>query len=300
MAGRALQALVAGEPDAQDWTFLSSKDVDLRDAEAVDVAFARLKPDVVVHLAARVAGLYGNMASPVKLMEDNTLMNQNVLRSAAAHGAKRVVPILSTCVFPDKAEYPLTEAALHLGPPHWSNEGYAYAKRMMEVLCRLYKRDCGLSYLCLIPTNLYGPHDNFKFGEAHVMPELIHRCYLNKLAGEPFVVKGSGKPLRQFLSSADFARIILWAVQSDEEGSMICAPSDGEVSIATVAEVVASAVGHHGPLTFDTSFEDGQFRKPASNAVLLGHMPDFKFTPFEEGARSTVAWFVENVDSVRK
>lgn len=115
MAGRALQALVAGEPDAQDWTFLSSKDVDLRDAEAVDVAFARLKPDVVVHLAARVAGLYGNMASPVKLMEDNTLMNQNVLRSAAAHGAKRVVPILSTCVFPDKAEYPLTEAALHLG-----------------------------------------------------------------------------------------------------------------------------------------------------------------------------------------
>lgn len=160
----------------------SSKDADLRDAAAVRALLARHAPlDGVIHCAANVGGLFKNMREPVAMLEDNLLMNTHILREAHAAGIDNVVCILSTCIFPDvvaASGKEMTSAELHEGPPHPSNEGYAYAKRMMEVQCRAYQRQYGRRYCCVVPTNIYGPNDNYDLQNAHVIPALIHKAYL--------------------------------------------------------------------------------------------------------------------------
>ncbi|KAF4661518.1 GDP-L-fucose synthase, partial [Perkinsus olseni] len=193
-----------------EWHFVHSGDADLRDCDATAALFDRVKPTHLVHLAARVGGLFANMQDNLGFFEDNLKLNSNVLRSAARVGVKNAVFCLSTCVFPAAAKLPITEADLHQGPPHFSNEGYAYSKRMMECEVRYYRKAYNLpNWLCVVPTNIYGPYDNFHLVNSHVIPALIRKCYEAKERGEAFVVLGTGKPLRQFIYSMDMARIIL-------------------------------------------------------------------------------------------
>ena len=197
LIGRALQREAHGL-SGFNWVFLSSKDGDLRDPEVTAKLFHRHQPDYVIHLAARVGGLYRNLAEKVGMYEDNMAINHNVIYMADKFNVKRTVLCLSTCVFPDNPppyldnspKYPFSEDSLHDGPPHPSNEGYAYAKRMMEVQARLYNEKNaaanhkgGPQFLCVIPTNVYGRHDNFHLEDSHVIPGLIHRCYLAKRDG---------------------------------------------------------------------------------------------------------------------
>ena len=147
----------------------------------------------------------------VEMMVENIAINNNVLHCANALGIDRVVSMTSTCVFPDKIEYPITEDQLHNGPPHPSNEGYAYAKRMVEVLSRCYNEQHGRNYFTVIPTNVFGPHDNFSIEDGHVAPGLMHKCYLAKQSGSDLTIWGSGKPLRQFIFSRDLAELVVWA-----------------------------------------------------------------------------------------
>ena len=145
------------------------------------------------------------------MMVENIAINNNVLFCANALGIDRVVSMTSTCVFPDKIEYPITEDQLHNGPPHPSNEGYAYAKRMVEVLSRSYNEQHGRNYFTVIPTNVFGPYDNFSIEDGHVAPGLMHKCYLAKQNGSDLTIWGSGKPLRQFIFSRDLAELVVWA-----------------------------------------------------------------------------------------
>ena len=146
------------------------------------------------------------------MFENNLLMNYNLLNCAHLNNVKRVLCCLSTCIFPDKTTYPINEDMLHDGPPHGSNFGYAYAKRMLEVQCRTYQQQHNRDYFCVIPTNIYGPNDNFNLSDAHVIPALIHKCFLSKQKGENFVVSGTGKPLRQFIFNSDLGKLMIWAL----------------------------------------------------------------------------------------
>jgi len=288
------------------WIFLNSKHGDLRKLEDTRKIFQEFKPTHVIHLAAMVGGLYKNMARKLEFFRDNSAMNDNILLCCSEYKVKKCVSCLSTCIFPDKITYPIDETMIHLGPPHPSNEGYAYAKRMLDVLNRCWNEKEGpegCKFLSVIPTNIYGPHDNYHLEDSHVIPGLIHKCYLAKKKGEPFVVFGTGKPLRQFIYSEDLGALIVWVLEKYNDISSPIILSVGEqeeVSIADVAQLVADAMGYTSGLKFDTTKSDGQFKKTASNKKLMGLNPTFKFTPIQEGIKKSVDWFVQNYDSARK
>lgn len=191
---------------------------------------------------------------------------------------------------------------VHNGPPHPSNEGYAYAKRMIDVANRCYHEQHGSMFTSVIPTNIYGRHDNFHLEDSHVIPGLMHKLYMAKQKGEAFVIRGTGKPLRQFIFSKDLAELMVWTLWGYESVEPIILSPDesADISIGEVARHIADAMDFKGELQFDPSFADGQFKKTASNKKLRELRPDYKFTSMEEGIKQTVEWFVANYDSVRK
>jgi GDP-L-fucose synthase len=229
-------------------------------------------------------------------------MNDNIFEACRVFGVAKLVSCLSTCIFPDKTAYPIDETMIHAGPPHHSNEGYAYAKRMIDVLNRAYHAEFGLEYTAVIPTNIYGKHDNFSIEDGHVIPGLIHKCYLAQRDGTDFTVWGSGRPLRQFIHASDLAALTVWTLReyASVEPIILSVGEADEVSIGDVAQLVADAMGFEGRLVFDASRNDGQFKKTASNAKLRAHLPDYAFKPIKEGIHETVAWFKENYESARK
>ena len=278
----------------------SKNDIDLRDRNAVFDFFNQYKPEAVIHTAAKVGGLGANMEFMSDFYTDNILINTNILDAARRNNIEQVVSFLSTCIFPDKVGYPLTEDMLHEGEPHSSNFGYAYAKRMLEVQSRSIALQYGLGYSCVIPTNIYGPNDNFSLESGHVIPSLIHKCYLAKKHGTDFVIWGSGKPLREFIFSHDVGDLVGQLMQRYKKPYTVILSPSIEVSISRVARIIANAMGFKGKIVYDTTKSDGQFRKPTCNKKLQSLIPDYKFTPLEEGIHTTVKWFKDNYQTCRK
>jgi GDP-L-fucose synthase len=307
LIGKALQDFIKTKSSADSWIFLSSKECNLLNYDETYKILQNTQPDVVIHLAARVGGLYNNMNNNERMYVDNMQMNLNIINACEKSNVKGFIAVLSTCIFPDKPpSLPLTEEMIHDGPPHYSNEGYAMAKRMLEVHAHLSHMET----ICLIPTNLYGPYDNFKIEDAHVIPALIHKCYNAKQSNQPFKIAGSGKAVRQFLYNTDMAKIIEWAVNKSisissiddsYHESYICAPNENEeVTIETVARIIAKTLNYEEHLEFDTSFQEGQYKKTASNKKLLEEIPTFVFSNFEEKLQYTIEWFINNYETLRK
>jgi len=290
--------------ESHTFVFISSNDYDLTKTEDTKAMFEKHKPTYVIHLAACVGGLYKNMNQKILMFENNLAINNNVVKYAYECGVKKMIACLSTCIFPDKLETPgpIDETMLHNGPPHFSNDAYAYAKRMLEVQCRIYNETRGTNYVCVIPTNIYGPHDNFHLEDAHVLPALIYKCFLAKQNNEDFVVRGTGKPLRQFIYSQDLAKLILSVLLTDGcNGPIILSVSEqDEISIGEAARSIAKKFDYEDRMIFDASFSDGQYKKTASNKKLMDLFPTFQFLPFENGVSDTIDWFLENQDIVRK
>ncbi|KAN0140266.1 GDP-L-fucose synthase [Lactarius tabidus] len=316
LVGNAIRTVLETEPpntrygrrEGETWVFARSSEGDLRDAAAAKALFAKYKPTHVIHLAALVGGLFMNMKYKLSMLRDNININDNVLHTSHVTGVQKVVSCLSTCVFPDGIEPPLREDKIHLGPPHESNFGYAHAKRLVDIANHAYKEEFGSNFTAAIPTNIYGPYDNFDLEDSHVIPGLIHKCYLAKKNGTPFTVAGTGKPLRQFVYSYDLAKMFIWQLREydDVEPIIFSVGEDDDVSIRFVAEQIVKAFDFKGEVKFDTNKSDGQFRKPASNEKLLRLVretskdnEEFKFTPFEKGLKDTVDWFVANYDNAR-
>jgi len=306
LVGEAIKHIVDTEekskhPDEQ-WVFLSSKDGDLRDFEATKAVFTKYQPTHVIHLAAFVGGLFKNMKYPVEFWQYNIAMNENIMKCCHEFKVKKLVSCLSTCIFPDKTTYPIDETMIHDGPPHFSNEAYAYAKRMIDVQNRIYHSQYGCNFTSVIPTNIYGPHDNFHLEESHVVPGLIHKLYLAKKNGTPFTAMGSGKPLRQFIYSQDLARLFIWVLRNYHDPNPIILSTDeeAEVTIKQVVDTIVKAMDYQGEVVWDTTKADGQFKKTASNKKLRSLYPEFKFTSFEQGVKESVDWFVNNYETARK
>lgn len=273
--------------------------------------FQASNPTHVIHCAGRVGGLAANLNHMGEFFYDNMLINLNVLEAARRTGVQKVLSFMSTCIFPDHASNPLIEMQLHDGPPHPSNYGYAYSKRMLDVQSRAYneqygttmadgKFSFGTKYVTVIPTNIYGPRDNFELENSHVVPALIHKCYVAKRDNTPFVIWGSGKPLREFIFSEDVGKItrILLDTYSDDEPIII---STGiEHSIRDVVIAIADAFDFQGSIVYDDNKPDGQYRKNTLNTKLMNHLPGLEFTPLQEGIQKTVDWFIENYESCRR
>jgi GDP-L-fucose synthase len=213
LVGKAIQSISSAD-DKHNFVFISSKQFDLSVMADSIKMFEMYKPNYVIHLAACVGGLYKNMNNKVEMLEKNVMINFNVVKCAHDYHVEKLVAALSTCIFPDKTTYPINENMLHDGPPHNSNDAYAYAKRMLEIHCKAYRDNYGDNFICFIPTNVYGPYDNFNLENAHVLPALIHNCFLAKQNNQNFVVRGTGTPLRQFIYSVDLAKLRLWMLSN--------------------------------------------------------------------------------------
>lgn len=276
------------------------REYDLTNPQEANKAFEDHQPTHVIHCAGKVGGVGGNMNYKGEYFYDNLMINTNVIEAARKHGVKNLVAFLSTCVFPDSVEYPLTEAKVHLGEPHNSNYPYAYAKRMADIQIRAYREQYGINYTSVIPTNIYGPNDNFSLEHGHVMPMLIHKLYEAQRNNTDFVVWGSGKPLREFIYSKDIALLAEWAVENYNETEPIIFSTSEEISIRDMVDLLVQEFNFKGNVIFDTTKPEGQFRKPSDNSKLRSYLPDFEFTPIEQGIKETVNWFIENYDTARK
>ena len=276
------------------------KEYDLRNPDETNKMFNVHKPTHVIHCAGKVGGVGGNMNYKGEYFYDNIMINTNVIEGARKSGVEKLVCFLSTCVFPDNVEYPLTESKIHLGEPHSSNYPYAYAKRMADIQIRAYREQYGLNYVSVIPTNIYGPNDNFSLTHGHVMPMLIHKLYLAQQNNSDFVVWGSVKPLREFIYSKDIATLSEWAVNNYNDPEPIIFSTSHEISVMDLVDLLVKEFNFKGKVIFDKSKPDGQYRKPSDNNKLKSYLPDFNFTPIEEGVKETVNWFIKNYEKTRK
>jgi GDP-L-fucose synthase len=279
---------------------LSSSEADLRIREDVNHIFKTIKFDGVIHCAGKVGGLGGNMNNKGQFFYDNIMINTNVIESARVNGIKNLVSFLSTCIFPDNVEYPLTESKIHLGPPHFSNDAYAYAKRMADIQIRAYREQYGLNYKSVIPTNIYGFNDNYNIENGHVIPSLIHKCYLARENKTDFEIWGTGKPLREFIFSSDVAKLTEWVLENYNESEPIILSTSEEISIKNVVDIIVELMNFKGNVKWNTDKPDGQFRKPSDNTKIKSYLPNFKFTPLYEGLKSTIDYFEKNYNIVRK
>ena len=303
LVGRGMRAVQHDEYFAHhDFVFVKSSDYDLLEWSQTRAMVDDIRPDCVIHLAANVGGLFKNMEQKVQMFEHNMRMNMNVVRACHEAGVNRFIGMLSTCIFPDKTTYPINETMLHDGAPHTSNDAYAHAKRMLQVQCQTYNEQHGRCYKCVIPTNVYGEHDNYSFQDAHVIPALIHRCHVARETDRPFVVRGTGKPLRQFVYSRDLAAGVLSVMDSlfdIDEHTVIINGGEHEHSIKHVATEIAALYDYSHRVQFDDTFSDGQHKKTADGTLFKTLVPNFEFTPLTVGLERSVRWFEEHYPNCR-
>uniref|UniRef100_A0A915PMJ7 GDP-L-fucose synthase n=1 Tax=Setaria digitata TaxID=48799 RepID=A0A915PMJ7_9BILA len=299
LVGRSIQKIIETE-EAQSnekWIFIGQKDCDLTDSEATRRLFMKYRPSHVVHLAAMVGGLFHNLHCNLQFFRKNMQINDNVLMACNEFNVIKCISCLSTCVFPDKTTYPIDETMVHNGPPHNSNFGYSYAKRMIDVLNRGYAQEFDRKYTSVIPCNVFGPHDNYNLKDGHVIPALIHKTYIAKRDGIPLEIFGSGTPLRQFIYSLDLARLFVWV---EIDPIILSVGEEDEVSIMDAVNAIVKAFDFKGQILQDKTKADGQYKKTASNAKLRKYLPNFKFTPFEVAIKESVVWFISNYENARK
>jgi len=295
LVGRALQADEKVLQAKKDWIFLSSKDGDLRDLKVTETIFEKYQPTHVIHLAAHVGGLYENMNKNQEFFTDNMRINLNVLSCAHKYKVKKIISCLSTCIYPDGIET-IDETTIHNGPPHYSNYGYATAKRFVDTMNHIYSTEDSV-FTSIIPCNIYGEFDNFNLVSGHVIPSLIHKCYMSKLNGLPFEVMGDGSALRQFIYSKDLAKLIIWVLENYNSTEPLILCGNDETTIKDVAEKIASVFNQK--IIQYVPADNGQHKKKAINKKLT-ELIDFRFTPLEQGITNTIQWFTENYNEVRK
>ncbi|ARP80785.1 GDP-fucose synthetase [Bordetella genomosp. 8] len=237
-------------------------ELDLENQNQVNRFFCTQKVDTVYLAAAKVGGILANRDYPVDFLYRNLMMECNVIHAAHAAGVKRLLFLGSSCIYPKMAPQPMGEDVLLTGPLEPTNEPYAIAKIAGLKLCEAYNRQYGARYLCAMPTNLYGPNDNYDLESSHVLPALIRKFHEAREQGSPTVtIWGTGQPRREFLHVDDLARACVTLAESDSAQGVYNIGVGTDVSIAELAAMVAQAVGYHGELVYDTSKPDGTPRK---------------------------------------
>jgi GDP-L-fucose synthase len=268
--------------------------LDLRNEPAVREFFSREKPDVVIFAAAKVGGIKANNDYPVEFLLDNLQIQNNVIAAAHESGARKLLFLGSSCIYPKQAPQPIPESALLSGPLEPTNEAYAIAKIAGIKLCQSYAREYGANFVSAMPTNLYGPNDNFDLESSHVLAALLRKAHEAKMSGtSELVVWGTGKPRREFLHVDDLASACLFLLQKYDSPEIINVGCGEDISIRELAELICDVVGFKGKLGWDSTKPDGTPRKLLDIAKLrnLGWKPSISL---RDGIARTYDWFMKN------
>ena len=274
----------------------SIEDLDLADQAATRASLAAEKPEALILAAARVGGILANWEQPYEFIADNLAIELNVVDAAFRSGVRRLIFLGSSCIYPREAPQPLKEEYLLTGPLEETNRAYAVAKIAGIELCRSLNRQHGTDYLSLMPTNLYGPGDNFDLTSSHVLPAMMRKFHDAKVAGNvPVTLWGTGAPRREFLHVDDMAAAAVFLLENvhaaDVPDGLINVGCGQDLTIAELAALVQSVVGHQGPIDWDTSKPDGTPRKllDVSRLTALGWQPRLTL---KEGLRRTYDWYL--------
>lgn len=269
----------------------TSKELDLRRQADVDAWVDAQRPDAVIIASARVGGIHANNTYPAEFLYDNLMIEANAIAASHRVGVEKLLFLGSSCIYPRDAEQPMSEDALLTGPLEATNQWYAIAKIAGIKLCQAFRAQYGCDYISAMPTNLYGPGDNFHPQNSHVLPGLMLRFHEARQKGAPQVtVWGTGTPLREFMHVDDCARALVFLLQTYSGEGHVNVGTGSDISIADLAHLVARVVGYEGEIVFDTSKPDGTPRKlmDASRLRGLGFTPEISL---EDGVRSTYEWF---------
>jgi GDP-L-fucose synthase len=308
LVGKSLQKVVKDRELKHEFYFLSRQDCDLRDTKQTINWFTQYKPDIVVHLASRVGGVYDNINGNYNYLIDNARININVVDACEKTNVQLLINILSTCIFPNEnIHYPLTSDQLHNGLPHDSNIGYAYSKRILHLASHLLLEKQNIKVVNLTPTNLYGDYDNYNLQSSHVIPGLIHKTAIAKMTNTNLCVYGTGKAMRQFLYVDDLSNVILEFIGLHTSGFLseyeisciVSPPESSEISIRSLIQEICRIFNFTGEIEYDTSYSDGQYKKTASSDELARYLPKFKFTSITTGLENTIKFFNENKENLR-
>lgn len=278
----------------------TSKELDLRNQRAVEAFFEQEKAEYVFLAAAKVGGILANATYPAQFLYDNLMIQSNIIEAARKYGVKKLLFLGSTCIYPKHAPQPMEEDYLLTGELEPTNEPYALAKISGIKMCNAYNKQYGTNFISVMPTNLYGPNDNFDLQNSHVLPALMRKIHEAKQRGdEEVVVWGTGTPLREFLHADDLAAACIYLMEhktAEQIGDFVNIGTGKEISIKQLAETLCDVIGYKGNLTFDTSKPDGTPRKLTDVTKLhdLGwkHQIDLK-----EGVQDAYKWYLENVQN---
>lgn len=308
MVGKCMQDFLEFNEPSHIYHFISSKDCDLTDPLQVDECFKERKYNRIIHLAAVVGGLYENMSNNCEMLIKNNKINMNVLEACHKYNIQRGIFCLSSCIYPkNPSKFPMSEDQLCESEPHDSNEGYAYAKRMLYIMCKHYNKQYGREYICVSPVNLYGFYDNFNIKSGHVIPGLINRMHKTKNGISPynnkvFEVYGTGEAMRQFLFAPDFVHIILQLLNNEsiKDGLYnIC--SDKEYKIKDVVNILSNLFDFdESMIHYNNNYSDGIIKKTVSNSKLMKVIPNLKFISLEKGLEYTYEWFMDHANDIRQ
>lgn len=277
----------------------TSKELDLRDREATRAFFATQRPQVVVVAAAKVGGIKANNDFPVEFLLWNLQIQNNLIEAAADNGVEKLLFLGSSCIYPKHATQPITEDALLTGPLEPTNEAYAIAKIAGIKLCEAYARQYGKPFISAMPTNLYGPGDNFDLANSHVLPALLRKVHEAKLRNDSeVVVWGTGTPRREFLHVDDLAAACRFLLETHSDAGLVNVGYGDDVTIRELAEIICEVVDFKGALRFDTTKPDGTPRKLMDSSRLraLGWKPAI---PLRKGIEDTYRWFLGEEGAVK-
>lgn len=283
-----------------DCSKTNRKEFNLIEKSEVKKLLQKYQPEYIIHTAAKVGGVVANLNYPADFFYDNIMMNTNIIEESKNYGVKKLICFLSTCVFPNEIDYPLDENKIHKGEPHFSNAPYAYAKRMAEVQIQAYNKQYGTNYFSVIPTNVYGPNDNYNLNNSHVIPGIIHKCYLALKNDSILELWGDGTPLREFIYSKDVADICKILLKNYSETEPIIISTSDEISIKEISNLIAKIMGYKKKIRWDTTKPNGQERKPSNNKKLMEIIGDFQFTKIEDGLSESIEYFIKNYEKLRK
>src|SRR5829696_2542353 len=270
-----------------NFVFSSSTELDLRDQKAVKAFFQEKKPDFVFLAAAKVGGIYANNSYRAEFLYDNLMIESNIIHFSYESGVKKLLFLGSSCIYPKLAPQPLKEEYLLTGPLEYTNEPYAIAKIAGIKMCDAYRSQYGCDFISAMPTNLYGPNDNYDLNNSHVLPALLRKFHEAKQNNEPFVVVwGSGKPKREFMHVDDLADACFFLMQNYDKTESVNIGSSEEVTIAELAQLIKKITGYEGELRHDSTKPDGVMRKLLDSSRLsdLGWKAKISL---EDGIRTT-------------
>jgi GDP-L-fucose synthase len=272
----------------------SRAEVDLRDERLVRGFFAEERPEVVVLAAAKVGGIKANIDAPVEFLIENLHIQNNVIRAAHEAGARKLLFLGSSCIYPKFAPQPIPESALLSGPLEPTNEAYAIAKIAGVKLCQAFAREYGANFISVMPTNLYGPGDNFDLETSHALAALLRKAHEAKMSGAgKMIVWGTGEPRREFLHVDDLATAVVFLLEKYDSPEIINVGCGEDVSIRELAELICDVVGFRGELRWDSSKPDGTPRKllDVSKIKKLGWQPTISL---RDGVARLYEWFLDN------